>query len=161
MFLFHFLVVVVVVWLSVPLQSIVWKDCTRNDLLYVKWDATLHSFTHSLTHSTMPTFFNNMSPLRTREIIVRHCIIIRYVVMGKCDFSNREITFSHYNVPYNMSYYKNSVSRIGHTDKPPTPKLKQEAQLPQRERAMRMKRPFKVTQGHPLLCQSTRHMTSY
>ena len=29
----------------------------------------------------------------------------------------------------------------------------QEAQLLQRYRAMRVKRPFKVTQSHPLLCQ--------
>ena len=33
----------------------------------------------------------------------------------------------------------------------------QESQLPQRRRAMQMMS-FKVTQGHPLLCQSTRHM---
>ena len=35
-------------WLSVPVQLIVWKDSSPNDLLCVEWDVKPYTLTHSL-----------------------------------------------------------------------------------------------------------------
>jgi len=37
----------VIVWLSVSVQSIAWKDYLWNDLLCVKWDVKPYTLTHS------------------------------------------------------------------------------------------------------------------
>ena len=49
----------VVVWLSVQAQLIVWKDSSpkiRNDQLCVEWDVKLYSLTHSLSPSHTDAF---------------------------------------------------------------------------------------------------------
>jgi len=42
--------VLVIVWLSVPVQLIVWKDYRlQNDLLCVQWDVKPYTLTHSVS----------------------------------------------------------------------------------------------------------------
>jgi len=36
----------VIVWLSVPVQLIAWKDSSSNDPLCVKWDIKQYTLTH-------------------------------------------------------------------------------------------------------------------
>ena len=46
----------VTVWLSVPVQSIAWKDSSLNDLLCVKWDIKPYTLTRFLLFLGVPFF---------------------------------------------------------------------------------------------------------
>jgi len=46
-----------IVWLSVPVQLIAWKDSSPNDILCVEWDVKPYTLSHSLLFEGLSVLF--------------------------------------------------------------------------------------------------------